>query len=537
MASWNPFLPADYRQQGAIYQKQIFAAIENGDFEPYIWPYHSFGIYAILIYLMLPPSNSKVIYYAKYPVFAFFLYWSWKAITETKAVLFPLCYGVGLVHMWCVIWFTSLIIFNDARTELRRIEEVPEKNDRNSNTGHDGQENTRTTSRPANGNELKHRIQHRSTLPESNANGDWPGNSGQKYYWQTLPTNFYDRIGWLSDLICSFRGPGWAHQIRTIPSPPSYITSSLPSPSPPSTLSVSSTYASTSTLIRANLLKGCIWYLSLDAIKVIMMEDPYFWGAIEAPAPAYLPRLIQMSPFLTHVYRLLVSLAGISVALRGVFALSPLFFVGLFGRNLLGLRGEAWQYSDFFGSPAYLFTDGLAGWWGAWWHQVFRLGFEAPSKFIVKKFGLDKRSVGAKMLSLFLAFVCSGSLHAAGSFTSWPRSYPLSGSFMFFMLQAVGIIAETVILSNIKSSGVQNFLPQWFRRGIHFTVLMAWMYYTSPLLVDDFSRAGLWFTEPIPISPFRGLGFGLKSEGWYVWNRYGIRWHTGDRWWKSGLAF
>jgi len=64
---------------------------------------------------------------------------------------------------------------------------------------------------------------------------------------------------------------------------------------------------------------------------------------------------------------------GLQIAL----ALGPLFFAGILGRNLICVRREPWFYPDHYGNYSIVFDRGLAGWWGGWWHQMFRPGFDA----------------------------------------------------------------------------------------------------------------------------------------------------------------
>lgn len=261
------------------------------------------------------------------------------------------------------------------------------------------------------------------------------------------------------------------------------------------------------------------------------MWDPYFLGNVTAPPPAHLPLLITTSPFLSHLYRMLVSLVGISIALRAIFNLSPLFFVGVLGQNWLGLRAEPWMYSDLFGSPMYLLKTGLIGWWGAFWHQIFRFGFEAPTVFILRHLGWDRRSVKARVAMTLVGFFLSGMLHAAGSYTSWPTSYPIL-PLAFFVLQAFGVIVEAATLRYLRLTRLYHHTPGWARIGSRIIFLSIWMLCTAPLLVDDFARSGIWLTEPVPVSVIRGIA----GKRWWCWHGGNLRLHTGDSWWKSGLA-
>jgi hypothetical protein len=106
----------------------------------------------------------------------------------------------------------------------------------------------------------------------------------------------------------------------------------------------------------------------------------------------------------------------------------------------------------------------------------------------------------------------------------------------FFLLQAVGVAGEVLITQLVKSTGVPQYLPTWLKRTFTFVYVHVWFYYTAHLLCDDFTLGGVWLFEPIPVSLFRGLGLGVKGQGWWCWDGQVARWHTGNRWWKSGIA-
>lgn len=71
----------------------------------------------------------------------------------------------------------------------------------------------------------------------------------------------------------------------------------------------------------------------------------------------------------------------------------------------------------------------------------------------------------------------------------------------------------------------------------NFAVTMIWLYWTAPLLVDDFARGGVWLYEPLIISPLRILGFGAYDDsGWNLWSGL-VFWRSGRGSRDTGLAF
>ena len=89
----------------------------------------------------------------------------------------------------------------------------------------------------------------------------------------------------------------------------------------------------------------------------------------------------------------------------------------------------------------------------------------------------------------------------------------------------------------MKGTGLARKTPAWVGRGATFVYVHVWFYYTAHLLVDDFSKGGVFLFEPVPVSVFRGLGFGAEGDGWWCLGDSGIRWVRGSTWYQTGIAF
>lgn len=361
-------------------------------------------------------------------------------------------------------------------------------------------------------------------------------------FWQEYPTRpFIERFDWVIDAFCAFRGTGWTFEIHGMPPLPPSINAELNSGTKPNgttldpTILTSKTgirrFTSRSALLKDSLIRLAIGCLILDIIKATMHHDAYFWGYMDAPAPQWFP---STSPVLLKSYRLLFSLFGIHCALLQIFRLGPVFFTAL----PLGVRAEPWMHPpDFYGNYSLVLEEGLAGWWGGWWHQTFRYAFEAPATRLLEYLNIDKRSQKGKPISLFVAFTLSGCLHACGSYTQLGDTRPLMGPFRFFVLQAIGIVLQMTVTQRLKKMGIIDKTPKLIRQLLNFLFVNTWMYFTAPLLVDDFAKGGVWLYEPLAISPLRLLGFGAKDDNGYdLW--YGlIFWRQSKHWWGTGIAF
>ncbi|MCJ1356349.1 MAG: hypothetical protein MMC33_006344 [Icmadophila ericetorum] len=573
--------PQTYRDLITLRTQEINASFAAGESTLFVYPYRSFGPYLVILYVvLLPPSRSKFVYYVRYPIFAFCLYWCALTIAQCKSTSIKMGYGIGLLNAWGCLWISSILIWRDGRGQMRRIERVPvggssqsEGNDGNFDGNLDASEAEGDASGVAaaalNGKADGQNARFRHAVGSTSLKGPKSDNSQDDekssqntstvpYIWQPLPSDLLTRINWSADLLTNFRLTGWSHQISSIPSPPSYVQSSLqdgktvflrPSPSKSSTTG-NVRYPTRTALLSTKLRIFIRCYLILDAMKVVMMWDPYFWGiaaGITSPAPSYFLPFIATSPVLVRTYRLLLTLLGTYTALQTIFSLGPLFFIGLLPlllpskgiysyKSIMGARAEIWHYPDMYGSYRTVFRKGLAGWWGGWWHQIFRFGFEAPSTWALEKLGWEKRSLKGKALGMMIAFGLSGALHACGSYSLWPQTNPLSGPLAFFTLQPVGIGLQMGLSMLLKTVRVRDRLPGWVRGTGNFVYAHVWFYYVAPLLTDDFARGGIWLMEPVPVSILRGLGLGLEGEGWLQWHWPLVRWHTGERWWQSGLA-
>ena len=295
-------------------------------------------------------------------------------------------------------------------------------------------------------------------------------------------------------------------------------------------------YDSRAALLRQKLPAAVLAYLGLDLLKCILMEDPYFWGLPQLGTPSYLPLFVRSSAGLLSFYRMLLNLFGVYTALQFMFFTGPLLLSCLIGPRILGFRGSSWMYPDTFGCWSAVFDKGIAGWWGGWWHQTFRYAFSAPSEFAIARFGLNRRASSTKALALGCAFGLSGLLHAAGSSTQLADTYPWTGPFLFFAVQPLGILAQRFAATALRGTGVSQRLPKVVRQSVNFLVTHVWLYYTAPLLMDDFARGGVWMFEPVPVSLFRALGVGSLDESWWRLRGPLFTWYTGKHWWQSGIA-
>lgn len=521
---FNP-APTSYHDALRQFQSRLDEGLATGEYQPFVWPYRALGPMLLIAYLLLPPTKSQAVYYARYPLFPLIIYLAVDSGLNCRSSMVTVGYGIGLLNAFTVLWSASLIIWNDARGEFRRIEEHDVVN---GSSGPASQSKGVTTGaeKPVDGDLKARRVDGKardsSGSLSRHEDGDISYSSkGKMYVWQSLPSTLQHRVDWVCDLVSNFRGVRWNHQISGLPPPPSYIQSSLQDPSIPSPDALSR--LTRADLIRRDVPIFLLCLIILDALKAITLQDPYFWGLPPStPSPFPYPRLSRTILSLTFVY----------MSLLVIFLLSPLVFGIILGPSIVGQHAWPWLYPPFFGPPIQVYRKGLAGLWGQWWHQLFRYPFEQAGEFAGRITGWEQKSQKGTLLRVVVAFACSGTLHACAAYTALGDTRPISGAFVFFMLQPVGIVAQRLVAGWMRSTGVRAKMPAWLRGMGNLILVAVWCYVVGPVAADDFAATGVWLYEPLPISPIRAL----RGDGLWRWGGCWVRWYSADRWWRSGLA-
>ncbi|KAL8785830.1 MAG: hypothetical protein Q9213_003137 [Squamulea squamosa] len=481
-----------------------------------------------------------------YPLFALIIYVSVKAILECRSPAVTVGYGIGLLNAWTILWSATLIIFNDGRRDYRRIER--QERPAEASSVEEIVENIQGETSALDGSttdglKLLHpagELPEPELQPETSVTGNFtpklespevfagqepiPSLSQEIYTWQPLPDELLHRLDFILDLVTNFRGLRWTHQGPGTYPPPPHVRETLTNPETPPSLPPHK-YPTYRTLFTTNLQSFILCSLTLDALKYATLLDPYFLGqGQDTPSPFPIARTT----------RLVLSLLFTYTSLLNIFLLAPLVLACTFGPRILGPHASTWLYPPFFGPLSSITEKGLAGLWGGWWHQLFRYAFEAAGEFVGgKALRLSKKSIPGSMVRVTVGFVCSGMLHACASYTALGNTHPIKGSFLFFALQPVGIIAQRAVSIYLKQKGYREAIPPWMRKTGNVLAVLLWCRLTGPVIADEFAATGIWLYEPLPLSLFRGI----MGKGWWWWGGEWVRWHVGDRWWRSGLVF
>jgi len=341
---------------------------------------------------------------------------------------------------------------------------------------------------------------------------------------QSMPLSSYARLFWILDLLGSLRALHWYHGHTQAPE---IATSGKKHPENcPS--------------FGRNLGKLLLIYLCIDCLKEIIAIDPYFWGYTDYEPPGSIRTYLSSKLSLPSIdsvrtYRMIVAFAVLYVAVELISTVGVLLFVNILGPSLAGTWGEEWAYSPQYGDLEAICTRGLQGFWGTWWHQMFRSTLVSPTDAVINILQVPRKGVIARVIRLVIAFSISGAIHAAGSHTMWGNTKPLN-SFLFFFLQPAGIAVQILGSWGLSKLNPRIKVSTHSRKAVNVLFTIFWLLHTFPLLADDFARGGLWLTEPFPISVLQMLGLGSASRARQIGFDYGLHVSPGRRWWQVGLA-
>ncbi|KAJ5981286.1 hypothetical protein N7522_013707 [Penicillium canescens] len=491
------------------YEKQLDGLLEQGIYKP-VFLYHVLLFNVLpLIGLVLPPGKGGQ--YARKGLFGLCIAIAIQAFRNHRALVGGNGYMLGLMTAWWLIWNATLFVFSNLEHDFKRIE------------------------RKTAGLQLQDGAQETCDCKDT-------------FIWQSYPEKFGHRLDWSAGLLFNLRGPEWNWRAPHLGPLPQSVHTQLHSGFSCAKFKAQddATYISGKERFQAAFRTFLKYYLVLDFLKVFMMRDPYFQGVASVDSPPPFPfSYLTIHPFLVQFYRLFFSSFGVFVALEFVTALSPMFFLGLAlafpnaARKLTAAPlGAPWVYANTFGPfLAPILDHGLAGCWGRWWHQLFRFGFAATARWILSLLPvkLSSHSQVRRVTFIVVAFSVSGFVHACGSFTQFTETKPVSGPFLFFSLQIVGILGEQLFKRSIYPILPLSGTPRWLRRTANFVFVFCWLFYSGFLVADDFARGGLWLVEPVPFSLLRGLGIGLQGHGWWCWTEPWFRYWSDGTYWGSGI--
>ncbi|RAL05552.1 wax synthase family protein [Aspergillus ibericus CBS 121593] len=473
----SPHPPDSYRHLVDENRARFESFIQNGEKKPVL-------LWNLLIPLLLPViallvPHEKGARYVRPLVMACIIGLSVDTLCHRRMLLGGNGYMGGLIPAWGCIWSATLLIFRNVERDFQRIERrslPPAKAGPNGDAA-------------LNGYARKTRCQDTTLRSET-------------LVWQPYPQTLTHRLNWVLGLVANMRGPEWNWRISSL--------GALP-PSVQSQLNHRHNFKDNADpelndmrfRLRAVFSTWLKSYLILDLIKLLMIRDQYFMGAVyPTPDPPFPFHRLTPYPALVHVYRCLITGTGVLAALQYVCCFNPLLFGGLSlafpnaARTLTSVPLSAgWLYPPTFGPfLTTILDDSLAGCWSQWWHQLFRFGFTSTAHWLLGFLPSRLANIRTirRFLTVLIAFGLSGFVHASGSYVQYRDTIPATGAFCFFILQAVGVLIQEII------SPSWSRLPKPMRRVCNAVFALGWLLLTGGFIMEDFSRGGLWLTEPLP---------------------------------------
>ncbi|KAK2592857.1 hypothetical protein QQS21_009460 [Conoideocrella luteorostrata] len=525
----------------AAYRSRFLDALDSGRAKPLLIPYSTLGAFIVpTLWLTIPHASRPWLYQTRWAVMAFVILFDVHIMRVCSSTNFACSYAAGLMASWGIIMSMNLLVWKRPQFEAARVIRVAKLGTKSSNNGEPCE-----TKSNGHGQSGENALRNRKSAPSTSSqlqdlNSTKAASDDEyEYRWQTFPEDapFLERLGWATDLSCSFRGAGWNYSISSIPRPPIPATIHPNSKVDVTLIPHQTPSGYAHPLTETNLLLSrathiLLAYITLDVVSIQMMKDPFF---IFGPDNTYeLPLYLQhVSPLFLLLIRECMSLIGIWAAITAIFSLNDIVQYYLL-KTFFPSRAALWHYASTFGGVTEILDRGLAGWWGAWWHQTFRLEFLGPSVFLLKKEYVKRGSQAADAFGLFISFFQSGLMHTAGSITAVPPTKPWR-AMLFFLLQGLGIaLQQRLVLVLRKHFGD---VPRVARRAGNLGFCLLWLSLTAPLFVNDMASTGLWLLEPVPISPMRYMGFGNPGDHWWRWDREHLpKLYPVKHWWEVGIA-
>jgi hypothetical protein len=141
--------------------------------------------------------------------------------------------------------------------------------------------------------------------------------------------------------------------------------------------------------------------------------------------------------------------------------------------------------------------NNASGFWGNFWHDLFRFHFLTITRKLIPDSGNDKRSAHSIRGFLYMTtvFALSGSMHAAGSYAELRKTAPLL-LFAGFVIQSVGVaLQETITMFLVKMR-----VGPGLKKAVINCYWFGWGITTAPMVIGDMAACGLFQSKVIPFS-------------------------------------
>jgi hypothetical protein len=205
------------------YRTALQDAIIDGRAKPLLIPYSILGASIVpVLWLTIPHTSRPWVYQTRWLVMAFVIWFNFHVLRTVSSTNFACAYGAGLMASWGTILTMNLLIWKRPQFEAARVIRVRSgktKTVRNAENGQAKSCGGQETDKGVNGNGMNGDALENS-LRKRNKGSDMVSRDKQgeghtekeerQHVWEMFPENgpFLERLGWVLDLFCSFRGAG-----------------------------------------------------------------------------------------------------------------------------------------------------------------------------------------------------------------------------------------------------------------------------------------------------------------------------------------
>jgi hypothetical protein len=188
------------------------------------YPWGTLGAAVVVVYLLIPHRNSPLLRCARFLAFAWIAGVAAYKIRFCHSHNMASAFGTGIISALSVLWVAIILVVNDAQLDFQRIERLEGVY----GSGRKVEQNGTLT-------EIKEHMKEEAQSIVNGFSGGkhvtvskeghlGPGKRHGDFAWQPYPLSpFTERLDWVLDIFCNFRGMGWNWRISGLPSPPKWV--------------------------------------------------------------------------------------------------------------------------------------------------------------------------------------------------------------------------------------------------------------------------------------------------------------------------
>ena len=359
---------------------------------------------------------------------------------------------------------------------------------------------------------------------------------------EPYPTPFFQRLGWVLDLIVSTRLSSWTINSPSHDSQQRAFLSSAPPSRLHFVLSLTPVILGNLLLLHPLMTQLALWDTNITSIQpqppsAVSPNNPT--GQITnllpfslqpRPPTAQKPYTVALlQSLLPHLILTPLTHAGYAYTCLTTAFIYPIPLVCLLNHlfRVPGVSYSPHTSPPYFGSFSTVLDRGLAGLWGEWWHQHMRVMASSPGAWAADR--LPKLPRGGRARYAFITlttFALTGVTHMGMIPAALAAANTLRLKvWLFFMAQGAGVVLEALFLD---AAGLRHPPPPrdgaksrtWIeaaarrressarksaRRALTLAWVLAYLCLTIPLLHRAYDDLGWWKLWP-PLPPWGSPG-------------------------------